>query len=195
MSVESGPRRYFGATRCVGALQSDKLVNMKPTPIEKLVDKQAIYEVLLRYCRGIDRLDMALVRSCYHAGAIDHHPGFEGERDAYIAWVEPLLRRLVSTQHLLGNHLIELDGDRARSETYVTAYHLARPDSGPSVTTGLRYVDRFERRDGAWRIADRVVLREWMREERDQRSTNPSEGPAGARDRTDPVYRVSRRSP
>lgn len=34
--------------------------------VRVLLDKQAITEVVLRYCRGVDRLDMALVRSCYH---------------------------------------------------------------------------------------------------------------------------------
>ena len=112
-----------------------------------LVDKQAIAEVVLRYCRGIDRLDMELVRSCYHPGGIDHHTGFEGDRDAYVLWVEPLLRRLTSSMHMVGNQLIELDGDLARSETYGTAFHLAIAP-GESFTTGFRYVDRFERRDG-----------------------------------------------
>jgi hypothetical protein len=28
-------------------------------------------------------------------------------------------------------------------------------------TFGGRYVDRFERRDGEWKIADRVVVHEW----------------------------------
>jgi hypothetical protein len=46
--------------------------------LEALLDKQAIYDVLLRYCRRIDRVDVDLVRSGYHAGAIDHHTGFEG---------------------------------------------------------------------------------------------------------------------
>ncbi|WP_221890845.1 nuclear transport factor 2 family protein [Microbispora sp. KK1-11] len=34
-------------------------------------DQQEIHEVVLRYCRGVDRLDMDLVRSAYHPDAID----------------------------------------------------------------------------------------------------------------------------
>jgi SnoaL-like domain len=158
-----------------------------------LADKQAIYEVVLRYCRGIDRLDMELVRSCYHPGAMDHHGGFEGERDQYVAWVGPALRRLRATQHLVANHLVELDGDRARSETYGTAAHLGDPAQGTeSFTTGFRYVDTFERRDGDWRIVERFFLREWIRPEPDQRPGDPAESPVGARDRSDPVYRSLR---
>jgi len=32
-------------------------------------DKQELYEVLLRYCRGLDRVDMNLVRGAFHADA------------------------------------------------------------------------------------------------------------------------------
>ena len=162
-------------------------------PWEALADKQAIHEVILRYCRGIDRLDMELVRSCYHPGAIDHHTNFEGDVDKFVAWVDEALRRLAGSMHMVGNHLVELDGDRARSETYCTAFHWAGPGSSlENVTTGMRYVDTFERRDGQWRIAERFALREWIRMEPNQRGADPSEGPTGTRDRSDPVYRPLR---
>ncbi len=163
----------------------------EPAGLEALLAKQAIYEVLLRYCRGIDRVDMELVRSCYHPGAIDHHTGFEGDRDQFVLWVEPALRRFAATMHMLGNHLIELEGDVGRSETYCTAFHVADPaqPQSVSITSGLRYVDRFERRAGEWRIAERFALREWLRPEPDQRPANPLEGPTGVRGRADPVYR------
>ncbi|MER2157629.1 nuclear transport factor 2 family protein, partial [Rhodococcus sp. (in: high G+C Gram-positive bacteria)] len=38
--------------------------------LQDLIDKQAIREVVLTYCRGIDRLDFDLVRSAYHPDAI-----------------------------------------------------------------------------------------------------------------------------
>jgi hypothetical protein len=163
-------------------------------PWAALTDKQAIYEVILRYCRGIDRLDMDLVHSCYHLGAIDHHTNFEGDRDAFVIWVEAALRRLAGTMHLVGNHLVELDGDAARVETYCTAFHWADPSTSdlPNMTTGLRYVDRFERRFGEWRIAERFALREWIRMEPDQRGADPAEGPTGRRDHSDPVFRPLR---
>ena len=158
--------------------------------LRQLADKQAIYEVVLRYCRGIDRLDMELVRSCYHPDGVDHHTGFTGVRDDYVTWVDAQLRQLALTQHVVANHLVELDGDLARSETYGTAYHLGRPDGdGPSsFTTGFRYVDRFERRDGEWRIVERFAVREWNRDEPHQGLAEPGAGPKGSRDREDPVF-------
>ena len=34
--------------------------------LQELLDKQSIYEVLVRYCRGADRCDEAIIRSVYH---------------------------------------------------------------------------------------------------------------------------------
>ena len=123
------------------------------TERDELVDRMAIYDVVLRYCRGIDRLDMGLVRSCYHPDGVDHHTGFVGTRDDYVAWVGERLRTLHSTMHMVGNHSVSIVGDVAIGETYGTAYHLGDPAQGTeSFTTGYRWVDRMERRDDEWRI-------------------------------------------
>ncbi len=162
--------------------------------VRELLAKQACYEVVCRYCRGIDRLDLELVRSCYHPDAKEHHPGFDGTRDDYVAWVGQGLPRLDGTMHTIANHLIEIDGDRARGETYVNAYHWGRPfdDPAKNFTTGSRYVDTFECRDGDWRIIERTCVRSWVRVEVDsgelQVPTAENGWPAQRRDRTDLVY-------
>ena len=43
--------------------------------VQALVDKQAILEVLTRYCRALDRGDAALIASAYHPDAVDDHGG------------------------------------------------------------------------------------------------------------------------
>lgn len=117
----------------------------------------------MRYARGIDRLDMDLVRSCYHPDARDRHGSFSGSVDEFIAWVEPaLVERFESTMHFLGNTLIDLDGDRAHAETYCIASHRMRTEASDWLA-GVRYVDVFERRNGDWRLADRTVVFDWAR--------------------------------
>jgi SnoaL-like domain len=161
--------------------------------VQALLDQQAIRDVVLRYCRGIDRLDLELVRSCYHADATDDHGTFTGTRDEYVAWVGEVLTRFSGTMHLVANQLVELDGDRARSETYGVAYHHGDPptDGRRNFATGFRYVDRFEHRDGVWRIAARVAVREWTHTvPAEQQWIIPPErdGRRGRRDRGDAVY-------
>ena len=165
---------------------------MDDAEVQLLVDKQAIHEVVLRYCRGVDRLDLALVRSCYHADGVDHHTGFTGSADDYVAWIDVGLRRFSGTMHLIGNHLSDVQGGTAYAETYGTAHHWGEPLADPTLnfTSAFRYVDRFERRDGQWRIAERFAVREWTRAiPADQVRVKEGEGPVASRDRSDPVYR------
>ena len=152
-------------------------------------------QVLYRYCRGVDRIDMDLVRSCYHPDAVDDHGAFKGDVDAFIAWISRLLARYGVTTHMLSQVLVEhhpTRDDVVRTETYGIAEHQT-PGGGPelNLTIAFRYLDRFERRDGTWRIASRVCTTEWVR-------ANPVETifpvdarfPRGGRGGpgTDPVY-------
>lgn len=133
--------------------------------IDVVLAEAAIRRVVLRYCRAIDRRDMTLLRSCYHADAVEEHGSFSGSIDEYVIWVASLLEKFDMTMHLVGNLLVDLDGtDQARVETYGMAVHRGDPDTpSRNLTTGFRYVDRFERRDGEWRIARRVAVTEWSR--------------------------------
>jgi hypothetical protein len=158
---------------------------------ERLWAEHEIRQVLLRYARGVDRLDLDLVRSCYHPDATDSHGSFAGTVDEFVAWVERVLRRYDATMHFLGNPLVELVADDvAAVETYGLAFH--RAAGGPperNLVTGFRFVDRFERRDGEWRIARRVAVTEWSRIDREEDWWPIPDGMLrGRRDRTDPVY-------
>lgn len=156
-----------------------------------LIAKQEIREVVLRYCRGIDRLDMGLVRQAYHPGGIDHHTGFDGPVEEFADWVEPLLRTLGGTRHEVHNHLAEVDGDRAVAETYATARHWGAAE-GANFTTGVRYVDHMERRGGRWGIVERFAIREWHRAEDPPGAARGKPGPQGSRDREDAVFALRR---
>ena len=74
---------------------------------------------------------------------------FAGSFDEYLAWVVPGSPAISVTQHILGQTLIELDGDAALAETHVTAYHRVDGDDGERDTViGGRYLDRLGE---AWR--------------------------------------------
>lgn len=127
-------------------------------------DARAIHDVVVRYCRGIDRRDRELVRACYWPDATDDHAGaFAGTREEFVDWVFRVLDRFTMTMHVVGNQLVEVDGDVADVETYGVAHHRGEPgdDRRRNYTTGFRYLDRFERRDGEWRIAARRVALEF----------------------------------
>jgi hypothetical protein len=137
-----------------------------PFTSAQVSDLEEIRALGLRYCRGIDRLDAELVRSAYWPDATDDHGSFKGNAWEFAAYaVERLGAAYLTTQHAVTNHSIELDGDVAHGELYNVSTHLREDAQGVRhVDTWYgRYLDRYERRDGEWRIADRVCVHEWTR--------------------------------
>ena len=101
-----------------------------------------------------------------HADAFDDHGAYQGNLDGFVDFVaREVWSRFRTTMHKLGQALIEIDGDVAQSETYAVCHHVIE-EGGHDVADnvmGIRYLDRFERRDGAWRIARRALRWEWIR--------------------------------
>jgi hypothetical protein len=161
--------------------------------IQTLLDKQSIYEVLVRYCRGADRCDEALVRSVYHEDSFDDHGYWRGNGQDFAAFVcKRLAAANSATTHAISNVLIEIDGDQASSEAQVVAT-LVRKDTNPiqADVMGARYLDRLSRRNGEWRIAERTVVLDWHK--RETWTVNDTAMPLdgfkrGARYPEDPVY-------
>jgi hypothetical protein len=124
-------------------------------------DRQAIWDCLMRYSRGVDRFDRDLVLSAYHPDALDDHGKFLGSPAEFWDWAHDQHSRVhLSHQHYIANHSCELDGDVAHTETYYMFAAICR-EGAPVAITGGRYVDRFEKRGGEWRIAYRVCTRDW----------------------------------
>jgi hypothetical protein len=133
--------------------------------LQALLDKHAIYEVLARYARAIDRRDESLLRSVFHPDAIDHHVGRNAPATQFCTWAMQVLQKLGPTAHYMGFPLVELNGDVAYSECYALAFH--RVGEGADAFDdflGARLLDRFEKRDGEWRIAHRRVVYDWSRD-------------------------------
>ncbi len=137
---------------------------MPDTTLDDLLAKDAIHTVVQNLARGTDRLDRALIASCYHDDAFDDHGAFQGSGDAFADWVLEVLPHFAATTHFVGAPRIELAGDRADVETTCVAHHVSAPDEDGAVSDlviGLRYADRFERRAVGWRIARRTCVFDW----------------------------------
>lgn len=130
--------------------------------MQQLCDREEIVEVLHRASRAVDRGDPEMMESCFHPDARD----YRGVVNGPAANAREALRNinLAVTQHVTTNISIELDGDVANVESYVTAFHHIDAAPGCPERDELlraRYVDRFEKRDGAWKIAHRITVWDW----------------------------------
>lgn len=127
-------------------------------------DELAIRRVLAEYCRGVDRRDWSLVRSCYHDDAHEDHGLYVGDPDSFVEWLQGRNQPDVTSMHVLANVYVVVVGDQAFVESYALSFHSADADGEPGIAMGAcRYVDRFERRAGRWRIAERRLVVEFMR--------------------------------
>jgi SnoaL-like protein len=142
----------------------------------RLIDQQSIREVVLRLCQALDRKDIAGIRNAYHVDATDVHGAFEGNVDSFIAWFEKRHAPIPFSMHMVGNILIDfVDESHALAETYnwvVQTYPESAKDSlaqfvgkdilakgGEFDFLGCgRYLDRFEKRNGEWKILRRTLV-------------------------------------
>jgi hypothetical protein len=135
------------------------------TRLRLVEDRQAIHDVIVRYCRGVDRSDADLILTAFHDDAIDNHFGevlpfreaIGTLKAARSSGIQPSSK--TTSMHNICNMLIEVDGDSARCETYVIVIvRIPQDQHAIDWMHAGRYVDRFERRSGEWRIAYRTVV-------------------------------------
>ncbi len=160
--------------------------------IQRHLDRQDIVDLSFRYSRACDRLDSALLTSVYWPDGSDDHGIFKGSAPAYIEWVINLLSQWTSSHHTNSNFLIDIDGDRATGECHWIGFYRYEVDGKPvdQLSAG-RYLDRYERRAGEWRILHRTCVSEWTRSApaaSDWRSDPARNTNVGRRDRSDLVY-------
>lgn len=156
-------------------------------------DQQEIHDVLMRYCRGVDRGDEALIASCYHAGAIDDHGDFVvAAEDVAPLFVKLGARSPLGGMHFIGNVLIEVEGETAFAESYFMAIKdVMRDETRFLRIRSGRYIDRFEKRQGRWAIVERVLADEWNQmNSMEQRLGGPERYRFGTRDGSDPIFAI-----
>jgi hypothetical protein len=142
----------------------------------RVVDRLQIRDAIYTWCRAVDRRDWALVREAFHPDGYDDHGSYRGGVDGLIDYLRQRHAAVLQSQHHVGNILIEFSGENAAlAESYVVSYSRMLPgnrearvlalgyddglESGPldGVQSG-RYLDRFERRSGHWRILHRTLV-------------------------------------
>jgi hypothetical protein len=175
-------------------------MSMTDEAVRTLLARQAIHDALLRYCWGIDRGDLGLVLSAFHADAVDNHSGVEESAVERFTRTVPAAAGM-KTSHNLANVLIQVDGLTAAAQSNLIAWHQFEFEGATYdwVLAG-RYLDRFACRDGDWRISHRTVV--YDLERFDAAGQTPAGHPAasflahvirGERSPADHSYRILRR--
>ncbi|MFN3864691.1 MAG: nuclear transport factor 2 family protein [Erythrobacter sp.] len=132
--------------------------------ITEVADRLAIAETLALYCRGIDRCDAQQLAAVFTPDALIDYGDGARPVAAVIPGLIASLGAMRLTQHNISNTVIRIAGESARAETNCVAMHLiGSPDGEVEIVVGGRYLDRFEKREGRWRIARRLYVMDWNR--------------------------------
>jgi hypothetical protein len=133
--------------------------------IKSLLDREKIRDCIALLARGEDRRDADLITASYWPDSTVDYGIFEGDFEAYLAWVVPGSPAIPVTQHVLGQSVIQLQGTEALVETHAVSYHRINfGEEEHDVVLGGRYLDRFEKRGDDWRIAKRTMLYDWSQD-------------------------------
>ena len=115
-----------------------------------------IRDVLSRYCRGLDRMDKNMAYSVFSDDCVAHyHDMYEGTGHGFVDWVWAAHEGMQCHSHQITNVLIEVDGDRATSEAYVTVALWTNPPEVQEIIARGRYLDRWQLQQGHWFIVQR----------------------------------------
>ena len=139
----------------------------------------------------MDRQDWSLARELYHDDAFDDHGFFKGPSDAFLAHIARMHEAQDHSMHFNTNVLIEFQSrERAFVETYVLVLQRFQDKR---VTASARYLDRFEKRKGEWRVAHRtLVFGDMVSEPLEAAVSFPPGWTEQKHSMADPLYRLPR---
>jgi 3-phenylpropionate/cinnamic acid dioxygenase small subunit len=132
-------------------------------------DRLDLADLAYAYATALDERDVegfaALFTEDAHLGVYEpdaEQPllGYDGR--AEIAQAVGLLDPYGETMHVVSNHRVEVDGDRASGVVYCLAHHNTVRDGVPhNLVMTIRYHDRYRRTAAGWRFEHRKIVRFW----------------------------------
>lgn len=133
--------------------------------LQDLLVKQRLHDLEMAYCRGVDRRDADLLLSIFFEDAVEEHGEmYKGSVADFVRWaIGEFLPQWEITAHYVLNESYRVDGDKAEGETHRISYHRQRKDGKiHEVIAACRTFNRYECRDGVWKISYRGVSRDWV---------------------------------
>jgi len=139
-----------------------------PAAVEQMLAKQAITDQINRYPRGLDRGDRELLLSLAHPGARMRFNKMEFPNwEAYVEWLIKAHDEMKGNNHRMTNILVEVNGNRAVSETTGTATLLVPKKDNPNLFEERwmhsRYLDTWSFRNGKWALEGRHTISDYRR--------------------------------
>jgi len=120
-------------------------------------DRAAVIDLLNRYATCLDNRDWPGLDHVFHPDATGFYGSLLHGRAAIVTSIRSFLSGCGPSQHLLGNHHVEVDGQSATSLTQARVIHVGSGDRAqltPYEAIGT-YRDKHVKTPDGWRIMQR----------------------------------------
>jgi hypothetical protein len=138
--------------------------------LQALQDRLDVTDALIRYSMAVDSLDYAALRDVL-ADDIWAQYGNAApvtDADTLVAWIENATKDAVWQHHQLAVYEVSVEGDRARTLSYLTSYQVFKADPSTAVLLVARYHDELRRGPGGWKLSRRTMELLWGEPRADQ---------------------------
>jgi len=133
---------------------------MADNVLERILAEAECSRVLNAYGRAVDWQDRDGLAALLWPDAVIDLGFFKGNAEEAIAFLMANAARSERRFHAISNVLLQIRGEIALSDSCCITHAITDDGAGGSgwqLFLG-RYLDRLERRDGEWRIAERVFV-------------------------------------
>jgi hypothetical protein len=126
--------------------------------LDTLIAEREIYRQLITFARAMDERDWETMESMTTSDlTADFGLGEIRGNTAVIESIQSFLDHCGTTQHLLGNILIDVAGDQAISKSYVADMHLCKDTKNETYFRTLGdYTDKWLNVEGTWLMTQRI---------------------------------------
>ncbi len=142
---------------------------MDEAKLQMLIDRMEITDTINRYATSVDTCDWKLFLTCYtdememDMTSIGFDKPMTMPAKEFLEIIKQAVSPFDTTQHIVSNHTIDIDGDKATCVCYLQAQHFRQDDTGvQTLTIGGYYSNNLIRTPNGWRISKYKVTKTWM---------------------------------
>jgi len=139
------------------------------TSLQTLQDRVDIADVLYKYSSSVDSFDTEGVRSALADdiwAQYGNGDAVEGG-DKLAGWIAEATATVIWQHHLLNVYHVTIDGDQAKTLSYLTSYQVFEENPEAAIILVARYHDELKRTPTGWKISKRIMELLWAESKAD----------------------------
>jgi ketosteroid isomerase-like protein len=138
--------------------------------LRALRDRTDIADVLYKYSSTVDSFDYDGLRSVLADDIWAQYGNgdpVEGA-DKLAGWIAEATATIIWQHHLLNVYHVTIDGDQAKTLSYLTSYQVFKENPDAAIILVARYHDELQRTADGWKISKRIMELLWAESKADE---------------------------